>query len=330
MPVRIIFRGLIVLKAENEDEDSGTITARLIDMPRGAGMPAHAGHVAHKHRAEIQIYTGQSDAIDFRELDANENLVLGLGGNTFVGREQSYLQYCPSIPRIAKSAGVAASMGRNDTFVSHTVTVNRGRMRVRDVVSWDASAPELGNNAHPGGKHAPAKVTFLGSGVRGYVASECVIDVPDVDAVDINSSSQGTITASGVANSSFRVPPNTVEVLITNFTTQLPSPLPWSLHYRWVFEAAGYQARALPDDEVNILRDIGQRFGKDAFDLDVGMFLQTVGAETHGLPCPYFDPDNALVSLDPIAYPTAPALIGADPWDRPLCPLGDDTTTGGT
>lgn len=345
MPVRIIFRGLILFDVQNEGEEDGTITAYLIDgsnaLPAMGAMHGASGadHGAmHKHTAEIQIFTGQSNNTEAKRLVPRGRLDLratgagcaSLGNNDAVRRDSSYVAHCPSLPQIAESANLGGMLSSPDpAFVSHTVTINRGTIRVRDLVSWDAGAPELPHSL-PSGTHLPARVKFLGADIAGYMASEAVIDVLNADEVHIGGSDDRLNTpadrpVTGVSEANLRVPPNTAEILITNFAPQRRFALPWTFHYGWMFQAAGYMPVPLPGEELKIFDEIVNRYSGGLSD-DRHMFLGS-DAKT-GFPFPYFNPETALVSLNAFATPAYGAVALQDPWDREMCPLGDITLPG--
>ena len=339
MPVRIIFRGLILLKVE----EGKLITARLIDAPKAihASMQHHPNSPSHEHTGQIQSFTGQPDGgpkpLDLddqirpldrdgqiRTLDPDEQIHLEIPGEPDVAKAESYDKYCPSLPKIANAAGLKRVGGPNLEYVKQTVTVNRGIIRARDVVSWDAGG---GEQREPDGINLPAAVTFFGTTVTGYAASECVIDVENADSVLVHHFKKGStepyLIETKVAQkiSNLDVPPGTVEILITNFTHQRQA-LPWSLHYRWMFEAAGYLAKPL--GSLDELREIARRIGEKAQEdlkLDIAAFV----ADGETLPFPYFDPATALPCRGGVNSGSAgvAAAKAADPWDRPLCPLGD-------
>ena len=337
MPVRIIFRGLVLFRIEKGGEESGRIVANLIDGPESAHAGMGGMSALHRHNAEVQIYTGgdlggrfhrANDPLEYVALNRGENIYLTIpASGQYVTRDQTYKDYCPILSGIANGAAVPLERhndaDRMSRFVRNTVTVNRGTIRVRDVVAWDGGAP--GAPSGPVRIDVPAEVQFLGSNVRGHMASECVIDVTDSKDVDIDSTKDNPRSGrrSGSPRNSLRVPPDTVEILITNFTPQRPKALFWSLHYGWMFEAAGFSPTTLPADKLEAFKDTARQYDPGALREDVDIFLGADGKT--GFPFPYLDPSTALVGLTKLTYP-AGVLVGADPWNRPLCPMGDDST----
>jgi hypothetical protein len=351
VPVRIIFRGLILFNVDKEGEESGTITAKLIDGPEMFHHDMGEAASPHRHVGEMQIYPGETpvpaveiqaeapahgdmhmDAggesassipFEYVILEPGANVNLTINSDQFVQRDDTYKDLCPKLHEIAKTARLERHGDKElkAKFVRNTVTINRGTIRVRDVVSWDAGAPELGNHRRTG-INAPVGVSFIGSDTVGYVASECVIDILDADSVTIDDKE-----FRGIGVPSVHVAPNMVEILITNFAPQRTKPLPWSLHYRWMFEAAGYRARPLPKADLDRFEKAVAGYDEATLHAEKAMFLGADNGETIGLPFPYIDLNNRVVaSLTPTG--SVPALTTADPWDRPLCPLGDCGTTG--
>jgi hypothetical protein len=354
VPIRIILRGLILLDVKNEGQEAGTITARLIDGPAMVHHDMGAASALHRHTGEMQIYPGatatpamegETDAshadggmhdggeedpahpipFEYFTMKPGENFDVKIDSGEFVKRDESYKVLCPSLREIAKSAGLERQEDEElkAKFVRNTVTINRGTIRVRDVVSWDSGAPELGEHRQQG-INSSVPVTFIGSDITRNVASECVIDIRDAPSVMI-----GEKEYRGSEIPSVHVAPNMVEILITNFAPQRAKPLPWSLHYRWVFEAAGYTARILRRDDLDKFDRAVAGYDESTLRAEKAMFLhEEANGEKVGLPFPYIDLNNRLLAR---ATPTgpAPAMMMADPWDRPLCPLGDDTPPPG-
>ena len=140
MPVRIIFRGLVLFKV---DEAGGEIVAKLVGPGRaspgggGAVSPSttagHAGHGtpgggagtastgdrrgAHRHEAELQAFSVRRRPVSGREEDRADYLQLGIanidiafdGGKPYPAkRAASYEKYCPRLADIMDSAAGSA------------------------------------------------------------------------------------------------------------------------------------------------------------------------------------------------------------------------------
>jgi hypothetical protein len=283
----------------------------------------------HMHKAEIQIFTGDNDDVGLKALGPDQDLDIQIGGSEYVSKQPSYDRYMPKLGEIADLAKLDYSKP-DGAFVSHTVSVNRGSIRVRDVGDWDAGSPDIPDGYRdPEEVYQPAKVRFLGAPVYGYVATECVIDVDKSDSVTIARSGEVARTHTGSANASLRVPEKTVEILITNYASQESVPLPWTLHYGWMFQAAGYLPTSLSGDELTQLITFAQEYDKAAWDDEAAMFL---GADKRWYPFPYRDPSMFRVRLGGLDYhrefepsksSTLQTLVVADPWDPVRCPMGD-------
>jgi hypothetical protein len=364
-----VLRGLILVSVKNEGTEDGTITARLIngthrvdgmlDRLHQATVKAHEKHMAaekdvalrsameaihakrtqtqmahglhHMHKAEVQIFNGNNDDVGLKSLAPGEDLDIQIGGFEYVSKQPSYDRYMPKLGEIAGLAKLDYS-SPDRAFVSHTVSVNRGSIRVRDVGDWDAGSPDIPDRYRdPEEVYQPAKVRFLGAPVYGYVATECVIDVDNSDSLTIAGSGEFAGRHTGSANASLRVPENTVEILITNYASQQSVPLPWTLHYGWMFQAAGYVPKSLSGDELTQLITFAEMYDKEAWDDEAAMFL---GEGNSWYPFPYRDPSLFRVKLGGLDYnsefePSKTAnLVGADPWDPVRCPMGDCSTGG--
>ena len=376
MPVRIVLRGLILMSVKPDDEDrkKGSITARLINgsktldgaveasLNRHKGGPEphanfeecmheHKGH--HKHQGEIQIFDGgkERDQAGLIPIDSEEVAIAIPDTNRdYVRKEQSYNKFMPKLGAIAKGAKMEGPGDLNLDFVSHTVRINRGVVRVRDVGDWDAGSTAIPPRYRDPGSlddvYQPAKVRFLKADVYGYVATECVIDVEHSDTVTIAGTSLAG-TYKGNRKPSLRAAEKTVEILITNYAPQQGIARPWTLHYRWMFEAAGYaRPTGLGGPELDLLTRFGEDYDRESWICEKEMFLGDNGAT--GYPFPYRLPKMWRVGLGDLDYRSKfgtepgdefdpasdvraavmpnldrPGISVSDPWDPVNCPMGD-------
>jgi len=122
--------------------------------------------------------------------------------------------------------------------------------------------------------------------------------------------------------------------------------LPWTLHYRWMFEAAGYgRPIDLSGPELEQLAFFGQDYDLETWVCESEMFLGSDGKT--GYPFPYRTAargdgrvggprDMWIVRLGDLDYgapfaelygappqPEKRELVGRDPWDPVRCPMGD-------
>lgn len=204
MPVRIIFRGLILFRIENRKTEGGRIIADLIDPPHAAasaaptesteaaGSASRAASHIHRHQPEYQAYTGKKNEPEMLQLKPGRNVDIKIiGSEEFVDTDLSYDHHCPKLSQILDEADDPEFHGQpwrehDPDFVRTRVIVNRGIIRVKEVVSWDAGAFPLTQNREEGlTTSSPALVRFRGSAVKGHMASECVIDVEDSHEVHI-------------------------------------------------------------------------------------------------------------------------------------------------
>jgi len=355
VPVRIVLRGLILVSVNHPGTKEGTITARLIsgsdsmdtmvaarvkhgethiamepdEAMRGAMKADHERHTKvraglamnHKHKGEIQIFDGVRDDAGLTALRPGQDLNITIDTDEYVKADESYGRYMPKLAQIARLADLEQAVP-DTSLVSLTVTVNRGTIRVRDVGDWDAGAPEIPSGySDPGGIYQPAKVRFLGVPVYGYVATECVIHAEHADVATIEGPSGLAGEYCGKKEASLRVPEKTVEILITNYAAQQRVQLPWTLHYGWMFRAAGYSPINLAGPELNDLEAFALQYDRDAWQFEKDMFLDG----NTGYPFPYRNAEMFSPRLGELDY-SAPFQINvADPWDPVRCPMGDLT-----
>lgn len=363
MPVRIIFRGLVLFKVT--EGVNGRIVAKLVDV--GAGTPppsgthsmsgmSHAsqpgdggaggGHSPlHRHESDLQVYSRKADGTDLHEIGRLTRQANGQGNiditfpdltSPSVKRSQSYDEYCPRLSAIMNGrtdvpfpseAPRHSDTSRMNAFAPNTITVHGGTIRVREVVTWDGGAFPLPSGRSAGVQiEAPAEVKFVGSSVHGFMASECIIDVPNADNVHIDgrianlprTTRKGDGEGEGMGKPSLSLPPRTVECLVTNFPPQRPKALFWSGHFSGLLEAAGYLPISLPSDEFNEFAALATEYDRDAFVEDEPLL-------NRGFPFPYIEKvgrDIRLAAVNPVPVP--PSHVGDDPWNRPLCPQGDE------
>jgi hypothetical protein len=369
----------VSVNQDKKDPENGKITASLIN---GSGSLDHAVMASinkykgkkpphedfdncmrkhqgsHKHQGEIQVFDGRNDTLGLDTLPHNETLEIEIDekNQNYVKTQPSYDKFMPNLRKIADKAGLKKPAdfdsrdplkSFNHHFISNTVTINRGVIRVRDVGDWDAGSitipAKYRRRKHfdgpdkdvysPEAVYQPAKVRFLKAGVFGYVATECVVDVEDANSVSIKSNKKETRRYRGSRAPSLRAAQDTVEILITNYAPQQTIELPWTLHYRWMFEAAGYNVPIpLRGPELDDLKAFGDRYDHESWVCESQMFL--TGAGHSGYPFPYRLPEMWKVELGPLDYnqpfiekseptPEIRELAPADPWDPVRCPMGD-------
>jgi len=366
VPVRVVLRGLIgmIINQDENNPEEGTITAHLINGSRALedavdasirkykGRPEphpdfencmmmHKTH--HKHRGEMQVFDGdkQSDGAGLVALGAGENVDIRVDAKnkTYVKTELSYDKFMPKLGKIADTAKLEWSGKIDPSFISHTVTINRGVVRVRDVGDWDAGSVTIPEKYRlPEDSDAvfqPAKVRFLKGNVYGYVATECVVDIPDTKRVTVTGPKELEGQYTGHREASRRAAEDTVEILITNYAPQQSIAVPWTLHYRWMFEAAGFNVPInIGGVELDRLTHFGKDYDLESWVCESEMFLGPDGKT--GYPFPYRTPSMWRVTLGDLEYGAAfedqgPAipkaqnreLTPADPWDPIACPMGD-------
>jgi hypothetical protein len=330
---------LVLFRVEGRKTERGRIVAHLVG-PGGAAHSMgdmdhsdHSSHV-HNHQPEIQVYSGRTNGIELLNLDPGRRVDISIQGSShFVDVHPSYDDHCPKLSQVLQHADDPEfrnqSRGRSDdNFIRTTVTVDRGTIRVKDVVTWDNSGFPLTDDPQAGFRAAtPARVRFFGSALQGHMGSECVIDVEDSGEVLINDSGKTDQPTrhQGTSAGSPRVPPDTVEIMVTNFPPQQRTALPWSLHFLMLFRAAGYTPRTLPEDLVARFGQFARRHVTMALRNHPNEVDAVLAAEMAllpnrvGFPFPYIDVDGSLTQLARLQ-----ATPLSDPWNLPLCPFSDD------
>ena len=186
MPVRIHFRGLILFRFPEPQK----IVAELIS-PVGVAPPkgAPAGSLPHPHhhQSEIQVLdgTGPSAPVPLNRGDTVS--INALTPSKYV-LSPSFDQYVPSLSEIAahSDAMKASKKGTPDPgYLLSAVIINGGLVRVRSVVTWDASGFPLDGGPHGNSPARPGELKFLGSDVQGNMANEVVVEI-DADSVKID------------------------------------------------------------------------------------------------------------------------------------------------
>ena len=358
MSVRIIFRGLILFRFPGGLEKPNQIVAHLInkrDLPqrrdkKDAQGPKE-GH-EHYHEGLIQILTGDptedmapAPLRPLEDIDITVND--GTGG---VVIEESFLRHVPQLSDvIGRGKGEVRGLIKQQPdiptrpdLIQNTITVNRGRVRVRNVVTWDQGGFPLSQETQLGAVPAShARINFVGSEVSGFFASEFVVDIPDATGVTLKTKfrekdqkANEKLNRSPRARNdrNHRVRVGSVEILITNYEFQGGEAVPWGLDFQWLFEALGYAPVDLGgaaglDDFAGAARrydEAARRFAEAAgrsyenlYENEVRMLLgRRPGAAgdapdsfTVGLPFPYIPSPAALVSV----------RQGTDEESRPIC-----------
>ena len=315
MPVRIIFRGLMLFQIPETGPNANKLVAYLINDAAFEG--ASPGH-PHDHDAEIQILTGaeNGNALLPKVLKREATLnIVAPRGRKGVRARRSFSDHLPDLGTIFANATQAVrDAGRgapNRGLVQNVVTVDGGIVRVKDVVGWDeggfplAGDPDgvlLGERAT-----APAPVRFAGSRVRGHIASEVVVEIDATGVkLECDHDNRFNIPATGSEKPyDPHLPARTVEILITNFERPGDKPTPWGLDFQWLFQAAGYNAADLSGDEFDAWVSAGTAYDERLFKRERTMFLAgDPGKETIGRPFPFIDGSSSLTPLNPLTPPT--------------------------
>jgi hypothetical protein len=288
--IRIHFRGLVVFWFPEDGADAGKLVAELISDPRRLQRPGRP----HEHRAEIQEITAKGGVRNIPPNGVDEGRIdITVRGPKLVPpvtRSASFDQYVPRLSEVL-AAGTTDAIRqlprgvRDMNYVRNTVVVDRGQIRVKDVVIWDAGGFPL-NGGAPDGilPSLPTVLKFLGSEKEGHMANECVIDIPDVAHLSL----RGPRLKEDYDEADHR--PNrpggndAVELLITNYEAPRGRPTPWGMDFQWLFATAGYPVTALPTDEFAAFQTFATRFEPNLFDED---WLELMNRGQDGRPFPY-------------------------------------------
>jgi hypothetical protein len=373
MPVRIIFRGLILFSFPETGDDAGKLVARLINKPNirrrrqdtTNDRPPHGPH-EHRHDAQMHITTdeegarreGARKAAAAQGQPPKETDVQGPPIDLAVGERVDITAFGakdlpPGVPNVRPSASFISHVPRlssiiaagtpnvqemaipkddlrpDPNLVRNIVTVDRGIVRARQMVTWDEGGfPLLGTE--PAMEPAwPGFVKFVGSDVKGYVASEFVVDI---DAVGVNvgrttKDKQGKphkheTQHQGRGALNHDVPYGMTDLLFTNYEYQDITALPYGMDFQWLFEAAGYPAVDLADG-LNEWAGIAEAFNPDVYKHERQMLLDPVRTPAEledyrmGRPFPY-------LIQDPFNPTKKGRLASTDEDYRPICIGGRD------
>lgn len=352
MPVRIIFRGLILFELPESGPNKGTLVAELINKRVIPNRPTKntrkqplRGTHEHNHGARIQIATdhGVKDVLKPIDLADRENIAITVPGKTAhrpVRAADGFFDHVPrlrdvmdnaSIPTVRRAAA-KRPLTPNDDLVRNTITVDSGVLRVRNVVMWDHGAFPLDGNRGARGalsaSHVPLR--FVGSHWQGHVASEFVVDVWDANLVKLASNKNEKLNRDAQAKGkvNHRVAYDTAEILITNYEKQEHTAVPWGLDFQWLFERVGYESADLAAD-FGAFHTLGMGFDRAVYDNDRVLLLEpmtnpdNLDDYTRGRPFPYVAPEGretlTRVQRGNNAATPRADLTSTDEEDRPIC-----------
>jgi hypothetical protein len=329
MPVRIFFRGLILFRFPSD----GTLVAELLSEPAGRGRVPGAMAGQNDHESEIQVITEQK--VNQRRplrIKQGASISINIPGRGRVRRATNFREYVPNIRTLAKMAGLPRLNPRKEQDAEQisqhlraSVTVNRGTLRVKDVVMWDGSGYPLGNGTARDLPMTPAQVKFCGVRHYGHAATECVLEVQDTDKVNISqianvdqprqkSRLHKSLPQRGPLKSIQQrnqlAEEGATEIVIDNYEYQRVRPVPWGLDFQWLFARAGYGPTDL-GNEANTFADAA--IGGDAVYAELlAQDRASLLPATIGRPFPYIVDSRALTTLIALG-----PLTGTQ--SRPLC-----------
>ena len=321
MAVRIVFRGLMLFHFPDTGPNAGRLVAWLIDPAAAAARPeprARAARNPRDHSAEIQVVHGAARReLIHTALRPGDNVDIAITGGQPIARGQSFGDHVANLERIIQRGTPAvqgAARGNpNRQLVRNVVTVDRGLVRVKDVMAWDEGAFPLGGGSGTGNQpSSPVRLNFVGSEFQGHMASEVIVEVDDAVRVQLMS---GNGALNGPRNGSAQprhrhVPPNTVEILVINYEPPAVRPTPWGLDFQWLFDAVGYTPASLVGARFNAWIALGTQYDPGLLATERADMLGGPQNDV-GWPFPYIDPARPLTALTPLASPRNP----------PVCPF---------
>jgi len=318
VPVRIIFRGLILFQFPDTEPPGGRrLVAYLINNPTLTGGLEHAaadhpghGRHEHDHSAEIQILTGDGPGHDPRPrlLSPGVDVDIIVDGVKNVERTRSFDRHVPDLGTIiANGTAAVRNAGRgqpNTDLIQNVISVDRGIVRVKKVTEWDEEGHPLSGNPNDRGERPGSHVLvkFMGSTSRGHMASEVIVEIDDANEVTLRSRQdpQWNGRRRGTNRPNHRVPPDTVEILVTNYEFRRERPVAWGLDYQWLFETVGYRAAELGGAEFQAWRGFARTYDRASFDSETELLLSGPN-HTVGRPFPYIESVGSLAPLQPLA-----------------------------
>jgi hypothetical protein len=243
-----------------------------------------------------------------------------LTGGDPVSRSRSFRDYVPRLSDLVARGTTPDVRGLHKgppdpKYVRNTIAINQGQIRVKDVVTWDGGSFALnGRNGNGVIPSVPTELKFLGCDVTGHMANECVVDLPDVKNLTIDSPAQANLhqdypaaTHGAKHGRGF----DAVEILITNYEPQRAKPTPWGMDFQWLFAAAGYDTADLTvDDEFRRFTDFAVKYHTELFQED---WEQLMNEKPFGRPFPYVANESFFSRFSPIN----------DIDSRPVCVPGD-------
>jgi len=324
VPVRIIFRGLMLFQIpESEPKKLLAYMVNNPNLPGGSKPDEHA----HYHRTEIQILAGKEQGLDplakvpkVLNPKAALDIIVGEKG---VKPSRSFSEYIPNLAKVIEKATIPgysqAKPTRNpslgDTLIQNIITVDGGIVRARNVTTWDEGGYPLSGKPADGVKaDLPAKLKFMGSSVRGHMATDVVVEIPGDKIVALKNEHRALDIREWQESDGPRdpdMPPGTVEILVTNYEPPMEKPIPWGLDFQWLFEAAGYPPTDLSksaDDEFKKWVTAAEAYDPGLFKTDFNTFFPN---GPMGSPFPYIQNAGDLTELPPLHPLTRPLSVFA-------------------
>jgi hypothetical protein len=314
------------------DSPQGKLVAYLINKPELTGglavsskpQQGHGRH-EHDHSAEIQILSGEGEGHDPRPVLLEPNLNVDLvvtTGNKGVTTAPSFDRHVPDCETImANGIGAIKNVVRgtpNTKLIQNVVTVDAGVAHVKRVINWDEEGyPLSGNRADRGERPgAPALLKFMGSSIRGHMASEVVVEV-DAQEVTLKSKSKDKRLngkKKGSNSPNHRAPIGSVEVLVSNYEFRRDGPVAWGLDYQWLFETVGYPAADLSGPEFDAWSIFARSYDRESYESERALLLGGTN-HTEGRPFPYIPSVDSVTLLRPLS----------DDDNPPVCAFGKTT-----
>jgi hypothetical protein len=289
--VRIMFRGLILFEFPTDGPNAGKFVAYLINnakltggLAKALAAPKAHGPHEHHHSGEIQVIDDGQGGHDPKPvmLDPGENVNIVVAGQKLVSAAASFNRHVPDLEAVvARGTGAIRNLKRGKPkheLIQNIVTVDRGVAHVKNVTDWDEEGYPLSGNPADRGQRpgSPVLVKFMGSDVRGHVASEVVVEIEDATEVELEIKKGHPLHGRrrGSNRPNHRVPTGTVEVVVTNYEFRREEPVAWGLDYQWLFETVGYPTTDLAGPEFERWREFATRYDAASFRSETDVLLE--------------------------------------------------------
>jgi hypothetical protein len=237
----------------------------------------------------------------------------------------------PKLSHLASRTPGLTRLDPDNSYVHNTITIDRGILRVKEMVTWDEGGyplPTRTSHNDPTWKRGtlgalpttPAKLKFVGCDVEGHMANECVVEIPDATGVELSTGPGEHRRFHAIHQFNHLTALDTVDVRITNYPVQRAKPVPWGADFQLALIAAGYSSVELRDDpNFREFLAFAEEYDPALSREDRQALLEGPG-NTRGRPFPYIVPIDPFARLSKLR----PARPLTDLDSRPVCVPADE------